>query len=141
MSRLEGETEALQVKVSWLGGKKSQVHVRDLSLLIDNPEDRGGTNKGPRPTETLLAALGGCYIITLLRIAEQMRNTISQLEMTLAGTIDQETHFMNSIDITVRVEGDQMDPKTLDRLIKLARKYCTVSNTLENPTKIKVRLA
>ncbi len=137
---LEGNSETVEVKVSWLGGKKSRVRVRDLSLVIDNPEDRGGTNEGPRPTETLLASLGGCFAITLSRIAERMRIKVSNLELTLAGSVRRETHNIDSIDISVRIRADQTDPIRLGRLIKLAKEYCTVSNTLEKPTGIKVRL-
>ena len=38
----------------------ANVEVRDVGFEIDEPEERGGTNKGPAPTETALAALLGC---------------------------------------------------------------------------------
>ena len=31
---------------------RTDVHVRDRVLVIDEPEERGGTNAGPSPTET-----------------------------------------------------------------------------------------
>jgi len=93
---LERKTDELEVKVSWLGGKRSQADVREFSFVIDNPEKRGGTNRGPRPTEILLASLGGCFITTLSRIAERMRIEISKLEMTLTGsTNSKETETTN----------------------------------------------
>ena len=38
----------------------SEVAVRDLVFAIDEPIERDGTNKGPTPTDTAIAALIGC---------------------------------------------------------------------------------
>ncbi|MEO1398278.1 MAG: OsmC family peroxiredoxin, partial [Pseudomonadota bacterium] len=38
----------------------SHVAIRDLKVAIDEPTERGGTNLGPTPTDTALAALIGC---------------------------------------------------------------------------------
>ena len=35
------------------------------SLVVDEPEDRGGTDTGPRPTQLLAASLAGCTAITV----------------------------------------------------------------------------
>ena len=37
----------------------SEISVRDLTFAIDEPVERGGTNTGPTPTDTALAALIG----------------------------------------------------------------------------------
>ena len=39
---------------------RSDISVRDVSLTIDEPKERDGTNLGPTPTETALAALAAC---------------------------------------------------------------------------------
>lgn len=39
---------------------KMDVTVRDTSAVVDEPTERGGTNLGPSPTETLLASLIAC---------------------------------------------------------------------------------
>ncbi|MEB4781503.1 hypothetical protein P5G60_07075 [Paenibacillus jamilae] len=36
---------------------------RGFKILIDEPEDMGGTDKGINPVETLLCALGACQSI------------------------------------------------------------------------------
>ncbi len=36
---------------------RTDVTVRDTRLTIDEPVERGGTNQGPSPTETLMSAL------------------------------------------------------------------------------------
>ena len=36
---------------------RTEIPVRDLSVVIDEPTERGGTNLGPTPTETAMTAL------------------------------------------------------------------------------------
>ena len=48
---------------------RTDVTVRDLATTIDEPEVRGGTNKGLSPTETLMAALIGCTNVISHKIA------------------------------------------------------------------------
>ncbi|MGD9925684.1 MAG: OsmC family protein [Pseudorhodoplanes sp.] len=39
---------------------RTEVIVRDVRTVIDEPKERDGTNMGPTPTETLVAALVAC---------------------------------------------------------------------------------
>lgn len=36
---------------------RTEIPVRDLTVVIDEPVERGGTNMGPTPTETVMTAL------------------------------------------------------------------------------------
>ena len=140
MKELRDETEVIDASIFWLGDKRSKASIRDHTLIIDNPKEKGGTNKGPRPTETLLAALGGCLITALSRIAERMRIPLSDLEIVLRGVINRETHSIEKINISLRIGAVQTTQDRLERLIKIAREYCTVSNTLERQTDITIEL-
>ena len=42
------------------GDIEKSVSIRDVVVQIDEPVERGGTNLGPAPTETAIAALIGC---------------------------------------------------------------------------------
>ena len=39
---------------------RTEIPVRDLNVVIDEPIERGGTNLGPSPTETAMTALIAC---------------------------------------------------------------------------------
>ena len=39
---------------------RTEIPVRDLNVIVDEPVERGGTNLGPAPTEAALAALIAC---------------------------------------------------------------------------------
>ncbi|MGR3617117.1 MAG: OsmC family protein [Paracoccaceae bacterium] len=39
---------------------RTEIPIRDLNVIVDEPVERGGTNLGPSPTETALTALIAC---------------------------------------------------------------------------------
>jgi len=39
---------------------RTEIPVRDLNVVIDEPTERGGTNMGPTPTEAAMTALIAC---------------------------------------------------------------------------------
>ena len=57
-------------------------------VTIDEPNIRGGTDKGPTPTEMLAASLVGCTNVIVNRIAEQNDIRIHSLSVELETTFD-----------------------------------------------------
>ena len=66
---------------------RADVAVRDVALTTDEPIERGGTNLGFSPTETLMGALVGCTNNIALRIAHH-----HGVEMEITG-IDADVTF------------------------------------------------
>ena len=66
---------------------RADVAVRDVRLTTDEPLERGGTNLGFSPTETLMGALVGCTNNIALKIAHH-----HGVEMEITG-IDAEVSF------------------------------------------------
>lgn len=50
---------------------RTGVAVRQHSLVVDEPEEAGGTDQGPTPYDLLSAALGACTAITLRMYADR----------------------------------------------------------------------
>ncbi|MHA1564270.1 MAG: OsmC family protein [Alphaproteobacteria bacterium] len=65
---------------------RSIVSVRDVTFSIDEPVERGGTNTGPTPTETLIAALVGCINVIGSKCADKLGVDIGHL--TISATCD-----------------------------------------------------
>ncbi|HET9581403.1 MAG TPA: alpha/beta fold hydrolase [Gemmatimonadota bacterium] len=116
-------------------------------LQADEPEDKGGTDRGPTPYELLLAALGACKAITVRMYADRkgwpLLRTIFRLHHdeihaedcadceTRAGRIDEigaELQFVGPLS-----EGQRA------RLLEIADK-CPVHRTLTREIKIRSRL-
>jgi uncharacterized OsmC-like protein len=74
--RMKGEAESHAL---------TRAAVRDVSVLIDEPIERGGTNQGLTPTETLVAALIGCTNVISHKIAH--KNGIELAHLAIAADV------------------------------------------------------
>jgi putative redox protein len=90
-------------------------------------DEAGGT--GPRPTEVLAAALGGCTGMDVISILAKKRQVVSRYAIRVVG--DQRVahpHAFRWIEITHEVEGPEIDVEAVRRAIELsATRYCSVS--------------
>jgi uncharacterized OsmC-like protein len=67
---------------------RTDVSVRDVRLTIDEPLERGGTNSGPSPTETLMSALIACTNVITHKIAAKHGIAIVAMSVDLEATFD-----------------------------------------------------
>lgn len=51
---------------------RTEIPVRDLNVVIDEPIERGGTNLGPSPTETAMTALIACTNVIGHKCADRL---------------------------------------------------------------------
>ena len=84
--------------------------VRDVSMLIDEPLERGGTNQGPTPTEALVAALVGCTNVISHKIAHKDGIELKDMHITADVQFDrrgvtlQEDVAVPFPEITLKIE-------------------------------------
>lgn len=57
-------------------------------IVIDEPAARGGTDQGPTPIETMLAALLGCTNVILNRVAEKHDVLVKDLSLHAEVSFD-----------------------------------------------------
>ncbi len=67
---------------------RTDVKVRDVSSVIDEPVERGGTNQGLSPTETLMASLLGCTNTIFHKCAEKHGVKLKKMNMRLEAHFD-----------------------------------------------------
>jgi uncharacterized OsmC-like protein len=78
-----------KAEVTWQGGFRNQIHIRDFSPgFADEPEALGGTNTAPNPVEQLLGALGSCLAIGYTANASARGIQVEELRIELEGHID-----------------------------------------------------
>lgn len=103
------------------------------SVHLDASPDIGGENKGMRPMQMLLAAMGGCSAIDVINILRKQRQDLKDLKITVKG--ERETDATPSLYQTVHAHYKffgQLDPDKVEKAINLSiDKYCSVSKTLE----------
>ena len=112
----------------------AEVSIRDLTFAIDEPVERGGTNNGPTPTDTALAALIGCTNVIGHKCANKLGADIGHLKIDAVCDFDRRGVTLTeeidvpfaSVTLTVVSDG----PASLEELQQVAAetdKYCPLS--------------
>ncbi|MBM3287991.1 MAG: OsmC family protein [Candidatus Eisenbacteria bacterium] len=119
--------------VEWKGGLEfAGTFSSGHAMTMDVPEDRGGTNKGPRPVEMLLMGLAGCTGIDVIEILRKKRQRVSSFKVLVSGE-RREAHprIFETIRIVYEVAGEELDPNAIRQAVALSEeKYCSVSAML-----------
>ena len=126
----------VQLKAEGEAASHSRIDVDTggLSLTIDEPEARGGTNMGPTPTSTAIAALVGCTNVIGHKVADKLGIELSAMHVDAVADFDRRgVTLSEEIDvpfpaITLNVQVDTAAPQAdIDRLAHEVAKYCPIS--------------
>ena len=113
---------------------RSDVSIRDLVTQVDEPEARGGTNTGPSPTETALAALIGCTNVIGGKCANKLGIDLGHLDIDAVCDFDRRgVTLSEEIDVpfekvvlTVTCSGNPT-PEQLNSVAIEVDKFCPLS--------------
>jgi putative redox protein len=130
---------AMESKVTWEKGLRFVgVGPSGHSVAMDAARDAGGSDSAPRPTELLLAALGGCTGTHIVSILEKMRTPPRSLEIVVTGerAPDHPKAFRKA-KLLVRAEG--VPEENLRKAAQLSHeRYCSVGSSLSAEITIEV---
>lgn len=108
------------------------------AVHIDASPDIGGTNKGMRPMQMLLAAMGGCSSIDIINILKKQRQDLRDIKITVTGEREKDAipSLFTDVHAHFRLYGN-LDRDKVEKAVALAvEKYCSVAKTLEKNAKI-----
>jgi uncharacterized OsmC-like protein len=127
----------LRLNGSCVSHSRTDVTVRDLRTTIDEPVERGGTNQGLTPTETLLASLLACTNVITHKVAEKNGVHIDAMNVRLEAQLDRRgVQLMEEVDvpfaaITLYIDvATSADPQALERVKRELGMFCPVSKVL-----------
>jgi putative redox protein len=110
-----------------------------VKINIDASPDIGGENKGFRPMQLLLAAVGGCSAIDIVTILKKQRQVVEAFDIEVAGVREEHTgsySLYTKIHIHFKLKGE-IEKGKAERAVQLSvEKYCSVAKTLEPTAKI-----
>jgi len=112
----------------------SNVSIRDLTVAIDEPTERGGTNLGPTPTDTALSALIGCTNVIGHKCAKNLGLDIGNLEISAVCefdrrgvTLEEEIDVpFSKIQLSIKT-GNTVTDDDLQNLAREVGKFCPLS--------------
>ncbi len=107
--------------------------------IIDEPEEKGGSNRGPDPYTALLASVGSCSAITMRMYAQRKGWEVGDIEikMSLATQTEgssRKTVFIRKVLVKGNLDDDQL--RRLQHIVNL----CPVSKLLEGKITMKTGL-
>lgn len=120
-----------EITAYWEGGYRCRIPIRGFEIVADEPEDEGGTNEGPAPTEIFLASLASCFAMAVYHAAHKRGIDLPDLAVKTVG------HYMGLSYDEIKVEVISSHPREeLERFIERAKTWCYVSNTLRNDVRL-----
>ena len=130
------------------GGFQTKIFIRDHEIISDQPFGFNGQNKGPKPSELVLAALAACQETTYRIFAEDMGIQIGKISVQLRGTqdlrgfmaLDEEipAGFTN-IEGKIFIESDATE-EDLELLRERVDQHCPVLDDLTRPVEVRFSL-
>lgn len=117
---------------------KSTASARDISVVIDEPIERGGTNEGPMPVEYLMIGLAGCTHVISNKLANHYGAPIRDMDIDIVTTMDSRgTRLIEPIDVPfpkviINIIAEMNGPdEAINQVIENLKHHCAVSKMLQ----------
>jgi putative redox protein len=124
----------IKSKVVWKGGMSFEcIPESKHSIMMDTAIESGGEDQYARPTELILAGLGGCSGVDVISILKKRKEYITKLEINISGhKADDYPKIYTDIHIEYIVYGKNIKESSVKKAIELSQeKYCSVSLLLK----------
>ena len=117
---------------------RTEIPVRDLNVVIDEPIERGGTNLGPSPTEAAMTALIACTNVIGHKNAARLGVDLGTVTIDADCKFDRRGVLMEeeidlpfpAITLTVNCET-QASQDALTQVGVETSKYCAIAKLFE----------
>ena len=127
---------------------RSHVKTRGFEVVIDQPEHMGSTDRGPRPSEILLAALAACHEVTYRLYADAMGIDLKSVAVSVTGVSDARGFFaveegvpagFSEIYGSIKIESDASD-EDIERLREAVNLHCPVLDDMRKPIPVELEV-
>lgn len=106
-------------------------------VVMDGPEDLGGSGAGTRPMELLLVALGGCTGMDVVSLLDKLRAEYDGIQLEIeAEREDEHPKVFTEVHVKYKIFGDPEESKVEKAVEQSQEKYCSVSATLRGTAEV-----
>lgn len=117
-----------------------EAETRGHKVIIDEPLELGGTDKGMNPVELLLSALGACQAIVARTYAKKFEIDLQDFRVELEGDLDLDGFFdksdvrpgLSAVRYTFYIETSASEEKVA-AYKEFIEAHCPVGDTIANP--------
>lgn len=109
-----------------------------ITVESDGAEDIGGHNRGMRPMQMVLSALGSCSAIDVIYLLRKQRQQLDDIQLTVTAEREKgkTPSLFTGIHVHFRLYGP-LDEKKVKRAVGLSmEKLCSVKLLLDKTAKI-----
>lgn len=133
---MEKENENSVIAVTNEKELLTQVTSKEHTLLVDEPESLGGTNKAMTPSQLLCSSLASCTSITLHMYCQRKNWEVGviSVQADLLKDSENQDYFERKISFSNKLTTEQND-----RLLKIAN-ACPMHKILEKGSKIETQI-
>ncbi len=125
--------------VRWQADDRFDIEVRGHTITVDQPEEIGGADLGPTPTELFLAGLASCVGFYARRYLRRHHIDASGLEVTSRYVMGTRPNRVAAVDLQIHVPAE-LTPQRRAGLLAQAG-HCTVHNSITHEPEIEITLA
>ena len=120
----------IRIEIRQVAVSTSEATIRRHKVLVDRPEAKGGADQGPMGGDYFLAAVGGCFMSTLLAAIRTREADVANVRTEVTGTlVENPTRFSA---VSLEVTGDYADADLFKHLVEIAERGCIMVNTLRD---------
>ncbi len=136
--RIHGESENA-TKMCLQSGK--------FKMIIDEPENMGGTNDGPSPVQVLLMSLAGCLNVTGHEVAKQRGMHLNRLKISIEGNMNacnfmgcsfEERAGFQQIKVHLKPDFEHAAEEEIESWALETEARCPVTDNIKDATEIMV---
>ena len=118
---------------------RTEISVRDVQSIIDEPRERDGTNMGPTPTETMVSALIACTNVISHKCAKKHGVEFKAMTIDAESTFDRRGAQLQEeievpfpkIRVVINVTTDASEAD-MEKVRADLHRYCPVSKVVRN---------
>lgn len=132
----------MNAKVKWVQGLQfTGESGTKHEIIMDADAKYGGTDKGMRPMELLLVAIGGCSGMDVASVLQKKKQRLSGIEIKVNGTnAESYPQKFTEIELEFIIRGKDISEQAVKKAVESSMdKYCSVKATLEGAAKINYR--
>jgi putative redox protein len=118
---------------------RTEISVRDVKAVIDEPREREGTNMGPTPTETMVAALIACTNVISHKCAKKHGVELKAMTIDVESTFDRRgSQLLEEIEvpfpkirlvIDITTDASEAD---IEKIKVDLHRFCPISKVVRN---------
>lgn len=125
--------------LQWKAGREAILSAPPRPELLGGaPAEFGGSDAVWSPEHLLLASASLCLMLTFMALAEKAKLKIDAYRCLAEGRLDKTERGLAFASICVRVELRAPELARAQTLLRTAKKYCIVSNSLNAPLAVEI---